>query len=165
MRQHAEHPIVSGVIGAGIASTRSLDLYFYFQPRQAVPGCTYHELAEGFVDERHFAVFESIRQNHRVYCRVTADGVELPSLICILGSHKNANSEQELLTWCKANSVRLASGAILQPVSRSEVCVRVFWNYVTAHPENYDWKTVGRLFVRARTMHHDEIPPLGSGHN
>jgi len=35
------------------------------------------------------------RENHRIYYRVKADGVELPSLVCIFASQKTSDSEKE----------------------------------------------------------------------
>jgi hypothetical protein len=66
------------------------------------------------MDERQFSVSETKRENYRIYYRVKADGVELPSLVCIFASHKSAESENELKAWCKSNAGRLESGAILQ---------------------------------------------------
>jgi hypothetical protein len=48
------------------------------------------------VDEKQFVVVETNRENHRIYYLVKADGVELPSLVCIFASHKRADSEKEL---------------------------------------------------------------------
>ena len=66
------------------------------------------------MDEKQFAVLEINRENHRIYYRVKADGVELPSLVCIFASHKSADSEKELKVWCKNNAARLESRAVLQ---------------------------------------------------
>jgi hypothetical protein len=66
------------------------------------------------VDERQFLLLEIGQENHRVYYRVTADGVEFPSLVCIFASQRSANAGEELKTWCKNNATRLESGAILQ---------------------------------------------------
>jgi hypothetical protein len=66
------------------------------------------------VDERQFLVLETNRENHRIYYRVKANGVEFPSLVCILASQRSTYSEEELKTWCKNNSARLESGVILQ---------------------------------------------------
>ena len=63
--------------------------------------------------EKQFVVLEINRENHRIYYRVKADGVELPSLVCIFASHKSADSEKELQVWCKNNAARLKSGVIL----------------------------------------------------
>jgi len=65
------------------------------------------------VDERQFLIFEISRENHRIYYRVNADGVELPSLVCIFASQKSTDSEKGLKAWCKNNAARLESGAIL----------------------------------------------------
>ena len=65
------------------------------------------------MNERQFVVFEINRENHRIYYRVKADGVEFPSLVCIFASQKNTDSEKELKVWCKNNAARLESGAIL----------------------------------------------------
>ena len=65
------------------------------------------------MNERQFVVFEINRENHRIYYRVKADGVEFPSLVCIFASQKNADSEKELKVWCKNNAARLESGVIL----------------------------------------------------
>jgi hypothetical protein len=65
------------------------------------------------VDEKQIVVFEINRENHRIYYRVKADGVELPSLVCIFTSHRSADSEKELKVWCKNNAARLESGVIL----------------------------------------------------
>ena len=76
---------------------------------------TFLDAADGepTVKERQFLVFEVSRENHRIYYRVKADGVELPSLVCIFASHKSADSEKELKIWCKHNAARLESGVIL----------------------------------------------------
>ena len=66
------------------------------------------------MDERQFLVLEVGKENHRIYYRVTADGVELPSLVCIFASQRSTNVGEELKTWCKNNATRLESGAILQ---------------------------------------------------
>jgi hypothetical protein len=63
------------------------------------------------VDERRFEFSEARRRNHRVYCRVKADGVEL---VCIFESQQHAGFEEELRMWCKNNANRLESGAILE---------------------------------------------------
>jgi hypothetical protein len=68
---------------------------------------------EPTVDERQFLVLEISRENHRIYYRVNADGVELPSLVCIFASQKSTDSEKELKAWCKNNAARLESGAIV----------------------------------------------------
>jgi hypothetical protein len=65
------------------------------------------------VDEKQFVVLETNRENHRIYYRVKADGVELPSLVCIFASHKSTDSEKELKVWFKNNAARLESGVIL----------------------------------------------------
>ena len=65
------------------------------------------------MDEKQFVILETNRENHRIYYRVKADGVELPSLVCIFASHKSADSEKELKVWCKNNAARLESGVIL----------------------------------------------------
>jgi hypothetical protein len=65
------------------------------------------------VDEKQFVVLEANRENHRIYYRVKADGVEFPSLVCIFASQKSTDSEKELKAWCKNNAVGLESGAIL----------------------------------------------------
>jgi hypothetical protein len=66
------------------------------------------------VDERHFLILQTNRENRRIYWRVKVDGVEFPSLVCILSSQRSTHSEEELKTWCKNNSARLESGVILQ---------------------------------------------------
>jgi hypothetical protein len=66
------------------------------------------------VDERHFLILQTNRENRRIYYRVEADGVEFPSLVCILYSRRSTHSEEEMKTWCKNNSARLESGVILQ---------------------------------------------------
>jgi hypothetical protein len=66
------------------------------------------------VDEGRFEVSEASRRNHRIYYRVRADGVELPSLVCIFESQQHAGFEEELRMWCKNNADRLESGAILE---------------------------------------------------
>ena len=66
------------------------------------------------MDERHFLVLETNRENRRIYYRVEVDGVEFSSLACILSSQRSTHSEEELKTWCKNNSARLESGVILQ---------------------------------------------------
>jgi hypothetical protein len=66
------------------------------------------------VGERRFEVSEASRRNHRIYYRVKADGVELPSLVCIFESQYHAGLEEELRMWCKDNASRLESGAILE---------------------------------------------------
>ena len=66
------------------------------------------------MDERHFLVSETNRENRRIYYRVEVDGVEFSSLACILSSQRSTHSEEELKTWCKNNSARLESGVILQ---------------------------------------------------
>ena len=66
------------------------------------------------MDERHFLVSETNRENRRIYYRVEVDGVEFSSLVCILSSQRSTHSEEELKTWCKNNSARLESGVILQ---------------------------------------------------
>jgi hypothetical protein len=74
------------------------------------------DAADGGADcgrERQFLVFEISRENHRIYYRVNADGVELPSLVCIFASQKSTDSEKGLKAWCKNNAARLESGAIL----------------------------------------------------
>ncbi len=68
---------------------------------------------EPTVKERQFLVFEISRENHRIYYRIKADGVEFPSLVCIFASQKSTDSEKELKAWCKNNAARLGSGAIL----------------------------------------------------
>jgi hypothetical protein len=35
------------------------------------------------MDERQFLVLEVGKENYRIYYRVTADGIEFPSLVCI----------------------------------------------------------------------------------
>jgi hypothetical protein len=65
------------------------------------------------VDEKQFVILETNRENHRIYYRVKADGVEFPSLVCIFASQKSTESEKELKAWCKNNAARLESGAIL----------------------------------------------------
>ena len=64
------------------------------------------------MDERQFLVVEVGKENHRIYYRVTADGVEFPSLVCIFASQGSSNFER-LEAWCKNNATRLESGAIL----------------------------------------------------
>jgi hypothetical protein len=49
------------------------------------------------VDERYFLVLETNRENRRIYYRVKADGVEFPSLVCILSS-----LDREVLTTLSA---------------------------------------------------------------
>lgn len=66
------------------------------------------------MDERHFLVLETNRENRRIYYRVKADGVEFPSLVCILSRQRSTHSEEELKTWCKNDSARLESGVILE---------------------------------------------------
>jgi hypothetical protein len=66
------------------------------------------------VDERHFLILQTNRENRRIYWRVKVNGVEFPSLVCILSSQRSTHSEEELKTWCKNNSARLESGVILQ---------------------------------------------------
>jgi hypothetical protein len=68
---------------------------------------------EPTVNERQFSVFEISRENHRIYYRIKADGVEFPSLVCIFTSQKSTDSEKELKAWCKNNAARLESGTIL----------------------------------------------------
>ncbi len=65
------------------------------------------------VDERQFLFLDIGPENHRIYYRVTADGVEFPSLVCIFASQKSTNAGEELKTWGKNNATRLESGAIL----------------------------------------------------
>jgi len=52
-------------------------------------------------------------ENYRIYYRVFADGVELPSMVCIFSSQKSKDSDEELKTWCRNNAWRLESGAIV----------------------------------------------------
>jgi hypothetical protein len=52
-------------------------------------------------------------ENHRVYYRVFADDVELPSMVCIFASQKNNRSDELLTTWCKDNAWRLETGTII----------------------------------------------------
>jgi hypothetical protein len=66
------------------------------------------------VDKREFVISETSRTNDRIYYRVKVDGIELRSLVCILASQKNSDSEKELQTWCKNNAARLESKAVLQ---------------------------------------------------
>jgi hypothetical protein len=66
------------------------------------------------VDERRFLILQTNRENRRIYWRVKVNGVEFPSLVCILSSQRSTHSEEELKTWCKNNSARLESGVILQ---------------------------------------------------
>jgi hypothetical protein len=66
------------------------------------------------VDERRFGFSEACRRNHRVYRRVKADGVELPSLVCIFESQQRVGFEEELRMSCKNYANRRESGAILE---------------------------------------------------
>jgi hypothetical protein len=52
-------------------------------------------------------------ENYRIYYRVFADGVEVPSMVCIFSSQKSKDSDEELKTWCRNNVWRLESGAIV----------------------------------------------------
>ena len=52
-------------------------------------------------------------ENYRVYYRVFADGVELPSMVFIFPSQKSKDSDIKLEVWCRNHSWRLESGAIV----------------------------------------------------
>ena len=52
-------------------------------------------------------------ENYRVYYRVFADGVELPSLVCIFASSRTAKTEDKIKTWCSENTWRLQTGTIV----------------------------------------------------
>jgi hypothetical protein len=46
------------------------------------------------MNERQFLVVEVGKENHRIYYRVTADGVEFPSLVCVFASPGSSNVER-----------------------------------------------------------------------
>jgi hypothetical protein len=48
-----------------------------------------------------FSIKHARTENYRVYYRVFADGVELPSMVCIFTSQKNKDSDDELKIWCR----------------------------------------------------------------
>jgi len=60
-----------------------------------------------------FSIKHVRTENYRIYYRVFADGVELPSMVCIFTSQKSKDSDEELTTWCRNNSWRLESGTIV----------------------------------------------------
>ena len=64
-------------------------------------------MAERFSIERIRA------ENYKVYYRVFADGVELPSIVYIFASQQSAKTEDELQAWCKDNVSRLESGRVI----------------------------------------------------
>jgi hypothetical protein len=61
-----------------------------------------------------FSIKHARTENYRIYYRVFADAVELPSMICIFTNQKSKDSEVELKKWCRDNAWRLESGAIVQ---------------------------------------------------
>ncbi len=73
------------------------------------------------MDETQFSIEQIRAENYRVYYRVFADGVELPSVICIYASQKNRRSEEELKAWCRNNAWKLETGTIVHAeIGRSE---------------------------------------------
>jgi hypothetical protein len=54
-----------------------------------------------------FSIKHARTENYRVYYRVFADGVELPSMVCIFTSQKSKDSDEELKKWCRDNAWRL----------------------------------------------------------
>jgi len=60
-----------------------------------------------------FSIKHARTENYRIYYRVFADGVELPSMVCIFSSQKSKDSDEELKKWCGDNAWRLESGAIV----------------------------------------------------
>lgn len=63
--------------------------------------------------EIQVSVKEIRTENNRVYYRVFADGVELPSIVYIFASQKNRDSDEELKVWCKNNASKLDTGTIV----------------------------------------------------
>ena len=71
--------------------------------------------------ETQFSIEQIRTENYRVYYRVFADGVELPSVVCIYASQKNRHSDEELKAWCRKNAWRLDTGTIVHAdLGRSE---------------------------------------------
>ena len=65
-------------------------------------------------DERTFSV-EEIGSNHfNFYYRVSADGVELPSIVYVMPSQKSRRTAEHLKSWCRRNSHLLAEGKVIQ---------------------------------------------------
>ena len=64
--------------------------------------------------EIQVSVKEIRTENNRVYYRVFADGVELPSIVYIFASQKNRDSDEELKVWCKKNASKLDTGTIVR---------------------------------------------------
>jgi hypothetical protein len=78
-------------------------------------------------DQRKYSVREIRCERFNAYYRVMVDGVELPSTVYIMPSQKTARSTEQLKTWCKRNSDRLADGQVVQAdLSGSARGMRVF---------------------------------------
>jgi len=60
-----------------------------------------------------FSIEQIRAENYRVYYRVFADGVELPSIVCIFASQKNNTSDELLKDWCRDNAWKLETGTIV----------------------------------------------------
>ena len=63
--------------------------------------------------ETQFSIEQIRAENYRVYYRIFADGVELPSVVCIYASQKNRRSDEELKARCRKNAWRLDTGTIV----------------------------------------------------
>lgn len=65
-------------------------------------------------DERTYAV-EEIGSNHfNFYYRISADGVEFPSIVYVMPSQKSRRTAEHLKEWCRRNSHLLADGSVVQ---------------------------------------------------
>jgi len=65
------------------------------------------------VGDVRFSIEQIRAENYRVYYRVFADGVELPSVVCIFASQKNIRSDELLTAWCRDNAWRLETGTVI----------------------------------------------------
>jgi hypothetical protein len=64
--------------------------------------------------ETKYSVEEIRCHRFNVYYRVMADGVAFPSTVYITPSQKTARTTEQLKTWCKQNSHRLADEQVVQ---------------------------------------------------